>query len=260
MRVFTVVSLIFCVFKMSAQNSFSDFDTSGNYKPGDNSPKAKKNAFVKPLCGVAYVVAPYTVYRYADQAIKEESQEHTSAGVSGFSKLVSPLGVGNYNAAALGTVGLFSVIVKDKKLQKTVIIWAGSLVINDLLTNQMKITFQRHRPSTGDNYNTFDGRSGSREHKSFISAHTSNVFTTATVFASMYKNKKWVPFVAYGVATLTGISRIYENAHWASDVMAGAFIGFIIAKGMIRLYNWGSKKILILPQAGLQYSSINIAY
>ncbi len=37
------------------------------------------------------------------------------------------------------------------------------------------------------------------------------------------------------MATMVGISRVYDNSHWASDVMAGAAIGFISAKTMIEL-------------------------
>jgi len=31
--------------------------------------------------------------------------------------------------------------------------------------------------------------------------------------------------VTYGLATLVGLSRMYNNAHWASDVVLGAAIG-----------------------------------
>jgi membrane-associated phospholipid phosphatase len=31
----------------------------------------------------------------------------------------------------------------------------------------------------------------------------------------------------YGAATLTGISRVYDHKHWASDVLLGAGIGTV---------------------------------
>jgi membrane-associated phospholipid phosphatase len=82
--------------------------------------------------------------------------------------------------------------------------------------------------------------------------------TTATVFATMYRDQRWVPPVAYGLATLVGLSRIYDNAHWASDVMAGAAIGFLSAKAMTALYKFAGKKITFLPQAGTDYVSITL--
>src|SRR4029078_5561166 len=96
---------------------------------------------------------------------------------------------------------------------------------------------------------------------SLPSANTSNAFTTSTVFATMYANKKWVPPLAYGLATLVGFSRIYNNAHWASDVMAGAAVGFLSAKGVIGLYKITSKKhLVVVPQIGHRFSSVSFIY
>ena len=38
----------------------------------------------------------------------------------------------------------------------------------------------------------------------------------------------YVGTAMYGGATLMGISRIYNNQHWASDVVGGAAIGTLI--------------------------------
>ncbi len=113
----------------------------------------------------------------------------------------------------------------------------------------------------GDPYNVFDWANGPKVNESFPSANTSNAFTTATVFATMYKDKKWVPPLAYGLATLVGFSRIYNNGHWASDVMAGAAVGFLSAKGVIGLYKIASKRyILVIPQIGQKFSSFSLIY
>ena len=40
--------------------------------------------------------------------------------------------------------------------------------------------------------------------------------------------------VFYGGATLMGLSRIYNNQHWASDVMAGAAIGTLIGTKVVK--------------------------
>ncbi len=36
--------------------------------------------------------------------------------------------------------------------------------------------------------------------------------------------------IAYTAATLVGISRITENAHWATDVLAGAALGYVTGR------------------------------
>ena len=40
----------------------------------------------------------------------------------------------------------------------------------------------------------------------------------------------WYGLAAYTVATAIGVSRIYNDRHWASDVVAGAGFGVLSAK------------------------------
>ena len=61
-------------------------------------------------------------------------------------------------------------------------------------------------------------------------------FSIATVFAEHYRRHRWVPFVAYGLASLVGFSRITLQAHFSSDVFAGAVLGgsfshFVVLRG-----------------------------
>jgi membrane-associated phospholipid phosphatase len=52
----------------------------------------------------------------------------------------------------------------------------------------------------------------------------------ATVIAHRYGRHRWVPFVAYGAATLIGFSRVTTQAHFPSDVFLGAALGFAVAQ------------------------------
>ena len=44
----------------------------------------------------------------------------------------------------------------------------------------------------------------------------------------------YVGTVFYGGAALVGLSRIYNNQHWASDVVAGAAIGTIVGLKVVK--------------------------
>lgn len=222
---------------------------------------AKKNKWIVPVTiSIAYPTLVYVCYKKWDTGIQDESQEGRTAFKTFISKSVTNLGLGKYQAIGLAGTSIFAFASRNEKLKRTVITWAGGLAINSILTDQLKKTFQRHRPNTGDPYNSFDWRDGSAFHKSFPSAHTSNAFTTATVFATIYRDKKWVAPVAFSLATLVGLSRIYDNAHWGSDVLTGAAVGFLSAKAMNALYKTVRKKILFLPQAGINYYSLNMIY
>ena len=57
-----------------------------------------------------------------------------------------------------------------------------------------------------------------------------------------YKHSEpWVGITGYVVATGVGLLRIYNNRHWASDVVAGAGIGILSTKLSYLLFPYTSK-------------------
>jgi membrane-associated phospholipid phosphatase len=66
------------------------------------------------------------------------------------------------------------------------------------------------------------------ERASFPSGHAVGAFALAAVFSARYRDHRWVPWVAYGVATLVGFSRITLQSHFPSDVFAGSVLGGVI--------------------------------
>ncbi len=47
------------------------------------------------------------------------------------------------------------------------------------------------------------------------------------------RGRRWVPWVAYGLATLVGFSRISLQAHFPSDVFAGAVLGHLVSRYVV---------------------------
>ncbi len=70
---------------------------------------------------------------------------------------------------------------------------------------------------------------------SFPSLHASAAFAIGTVLAESGNDRyRWVRrILGYGIATATGYERLKHNAHWLSDVVAGAALG--IASGRFAL-------------------------
>jgi membrane-associated phospholipid phosphatase len=93
-------------------------------------------------------------------------------------------------------------------------------IVNFTWTELIKVSVGRERPNGQDN-------------KSFPSGHTSNAFAMATVAQRHYGWKIGIP--AYGLAGLMGISRIHEDKHWLSDVVAGATLGYIAGRTVTRV-------------------------
>jgi membrane-associated phospholipid phosphatase len=55
----------------------------------------------------------------------------------------------------------------------------------------------------------------------------------ATVIARRHGNHKWVPWVAYGLAALTSLSRLPANEHYVSDLVFGAALGYSIGRFVV---------------------------
>jgi membrane-associated phospholipid phosphatase len=114
---------------------------------------------------------------------------------------------------------------------------AGEAVVDDaVLMVVTKAITRRLRPSdipvNGTYSDTFF-----QQHKgtlgagsSFPSGHAMMSFSVATIFAHRYRQHRWVPYVAYGVAAAISFSRLTTGAHFPSDVLFGAATGFAIAR------------------------------
>ena len=94
-----------------------------------------------------------------------------------------------------------------------------ALVVNGLYTEIFKKAAHRTRPDGSDNL-------------SFPSGHASTAFAWATVAQSHYGWKLGVP--SYLAASAIGFSRISNDRHHLSDVLAGATIGYITGRTVVR--------------------------
>lgn len=122
----------------------------------------------------------------------------------------------------------------NDKLKKVGLFIVGAEIAQAIVTEAVKISFGRERPTHGVGpYQFFENGN-----KSFWSGHSATAFTLATIISEMYKDDyPLVPYVVYGAAAITAYARVYENHHWASDVIMGAIAGHLIAKLAISSFN-----------------------
>lgn len=110
-----------------------------------------------------------------------------------------------------------------------------------------KILVGRARPYVDeDDPNPFQFKLGrglrGEDYRSFPSGHTVSGFAAAA--AVVTEAKRWWPEAnwavapaMYGGAALIGISRMYNNKHWASDVITGALIGSFAGRKIVRYHH-----------------------
>ncbi|HEY2026265.1 MAG TPA: phosphatase PAP2 family protein [Gemmatimonadaceae bacterium] len=108
-----------------------------------------------------------------------------------------------------------------------------ALAVGGAITEVLKIVAGRARPDFTNDTNPRNfglGRGRNNNYASFPSGHATMAFSAAA--AVVAETHEWWPqstwYVApvmFGGATAVGLSRMYNNQHWASDVVMGAAIG-----------------------------------
>lgn len=146
------------------------------------------------------------------------------------------------NATVIGTIvaptSLYAIglIRKDSKMKRTALLAGEAVADAEIVTTVLKDATKRVRPAGfpahGNYYDSWFESRGSilRGNGSFPSGHTIAAFSVATVIARRYRDHRWVPYAAYGMAALVGFSRLSLSAHFLSDVFMGAALGYSISR------------------------------
>jgi len=175
------------------------------------------------------------VFFALDDEIRDFIQDERSTTTDDIASIFEPFGNGGYTFGGLVGFYLYGHFFENSKAERTALLAVESFAVTGIFTFALKFSTGRVRPQSARDSGEWNGPS--LDDVSFPSGHTSSAFAIATVLASEYKNNPWVPPVAYGLAGLTGLSRLNDNKHWASDVFLGGALGYFIAKTVLKLHS-----------------------
>lgn len=190
------------------------------------------------------VVAGGTVLYIFDDNIRSIFQSHRSSTLDKLSKYgVEPWGSGHYTLPFLGAFYLYGLSAKNTRARQVALAGVQAFVMGGISVSIVKRIFGRVRPfqHTPPNPRLWEGPF-KLEYEGFPSGHTTVAFSVATVFAAAYSDKPWVGIVSYSLATGVGLSRIYDNKHWSSDVLIGAALGYAVGQTVVHVMK-GNKNI-----------------
>jgi membrane-associated phospholipid phosphatase len=138
-------------------------------------------------------------------------------------------------------------LARDRKAADLGLHGTEAIAVGALSGMLLKGLFGRERPYVKldpHNYKLargFAGR-GKEHYRSFPSGHTISAFAAAAAVTS--ETRRWWPGsdkyigpAMYGGAALAGISRIYHNRHWATDIVMGAAIGTMAGLKVVRYHH-----------------------
>jgi len=120
--------------------------------------------------------------------------------------------------------------------------WFEAMATTDVTSELIRGPIGRARPRvvSDSSASTFKAGSGftSFDHRSFPSLHSAAAYATAAALTAEIgeRNHKamWIAGpILYTAAAVPGLTRMYLDQHWASDIAAGAFVGILFGNKIV---------------------------
>lgn len=171
--------------------------------------------------GVAAIVGAGAA-AFADHELRERALATDGDGARHLARAAQPLGRPEVLGGAI-LVGYLAGRALDRPGLASASARVGvPVAVAAVVTGGLKLAVGRVRPedsaAESDPYQPISG------HASFPSGHSSLAFATA-VALDRETGAGWVPWVVYPIAGLVAWSRVHDDKHWTSDVVAGAALG-----------------------------------
>jgi membrane-associated phospholipid phosphatase len=179
-------------------------------------------------------------------------QKDTHKWVMAASPVITEFG-SNAGIFSVAGFGLLNAAFKNDKGVQTSLLASQAIITSGVWVQLIKHIACRERPFSAyinsrqegghwyEPFSQFDQdfipKKPGSSFDAFPSGHTATAFSIATVFAMQYKDKPAIPIISFSAATLVGLSRLTEHEHWASDVFAGALIGYLCGRQVVSHYN-----------------------
>jgi len=197
--------------------------------------KIKKLYISYFLTGSVLFVSIYILYRngaiipfdkYVSSYIKHIQQQTISAIVIPLTHLNSPPALFSFTVA-------LSIILFVRKLKIASLSLLVSIAATATMTTVAKNLIERARPTE---------KLVEISNRSFPSWHASTSMALAIALAWIFRGSRLSVVVMLWPLAI-GLSRIYLNAHWASDVFAGWGLGLSVSSLTILIFIWIEAKI-----------------
>lgn len=166
----------------------------------------------------------------ADEEIRDYVQKNQSDELQRISDLARQFGEISYMLPAAGLTALAGYTFSSPKTVDTGLLSLKSILIAGAATRTLQLISQRQRPFQEQGHEFWNGSGIRWDRDSFPSGHSTVAWSIAPILAYQYSDRVWVAPLVYGLATLTTLSRVYEDKHWSSDVFAGAVVGMLAAR------------------------------
>lgn len=192
--------------------------------PADSTGATGREGFVskRDLSRLVFASAAIAIVSHHDLEFTHDATRAQGTFAHDLSRVGEHFGNPAYSAPALVALWAYGKLDHRPGLARATLRIAGGVLAASIVTGGLKEVVGRWRPieSPADPSRTgaFDG------HTSFPGGHATVAFALASEI-DHETHARWVPWVVYPLACVTGWSRVHDREHWASDIAAGAVVG-----------------------------------
>jgi membrane-associated phospholipid phosphatase len=176
-----------------------------------------------------YVIAGVAALSLIDKDVRGFFQRNQSETGDDLAKIGEFYGEPLTVVLITASIYLFGNIADNSWARETAVIMTAALLPGGIYQTTAKISAGRARPylELGNYY--FDPFRMEEDYYSFVSGHTLVAMTTSLVLAGRINNSIAKGFF-YSLGALAGLSRLYSDNHWLSDVALGGVLAAAVSQ------------------------------
>ena len=217
---------------------------SGQVAPRDTSAEAEGTSFFGPKDVTIIVAATFLSIGVGHYDTKIAQYMRSSSVQGSDSTLVKTLTKANETTLTLAALLSYGIgrAVHSSTLTDVSAHVGESLLLTNVVSQAIRGPFGRARPyvTHDENNSVFHVRKGftSYDYRSLPSLHSASAFAAASALTEEMRERDFggtwiVAPVLYGAACIPGLTRMYLDQHWASDVVMGAFVGAFLGQKVV---------------------------
>jgi membrane-associated phospholipid phosphatase len=167
-----------------------------------------------------------------DVQVERAIHDECGSGCTSASNALTRLGDWPVFAVGMGIAWWAGAHAGNERLAEASSLGLEALATTGLWNEALKQLMARARPPGGSlgAFWNYGGAPPGQELGSFPSGHAQAAFTVAAVYATVYRDRPWVAWLAYGTASMISLARVSLGRHFPTDVIVGGMLGASVGR------------------------------
>lgn len=209
------------------------------------------------LIGTVLVAGGVGLTFVFDDNIRDDLRANRSHALDRTADVGSAIGNPLVHIGVAGAIYGGSVLAGNEKWKETGLMLGEAALLADASSLVLKEAIGRERPFVSGDKGSFKPFQFDSNYDSLPSMHMASSFAMASVMSATSES-----FLAkalyYTAAGFVGFSRMYQDKHWASDVVLGAAVGELCGRVVVKYHASGKeRKFALVP--GVSANAVSLA-